>query len=118
MSSVTSHPPQTDAAGIVTSWLPVTSAWPVIAECATGGIYTQQGGVGAVAIADDPYFGLNINSSLTCLPPFATLWWGESASVPVLTHTSLGPLVCPGGYTPASTKVINAQSTFVACCPS
>jgi hypothetical protein len=116
MTSVVSHAPETNE-GIVTSWIPITSAWPVVAECATGGIYSQIGPEG-VAIADDPYYGININRSLTCLPPAATLWWDQSTTFPLLTHTSLGPFVCPGDYTTATTSVVNNSSTFVGCCPS
>ncbi|KAH8800708.1 hypothetical protein F5884DRAFT_713698 [Xylogone sp. PMI_703] len=117
MTSVASHPPETNG-GIVTSWLPLTSAWPSIAECATGGIYSQIGVNGALAIADDPFYGISIDGSLTCLPPFATSWWDQSILTPLLTRTSLGPVVCPGGYTTATTSVVNDLSTFVGCCPS
>jgi hypothetical protein len=116
MTSVASHPPETNG-GIVTSWLPLTSTWPSVAECATGGIYSQIGANGAMAIADDPFYGISINRSLTCLPPFATLWWSQSITIPLLTHTSLGPFVCPGGYTTATASVVNDISTFVGCCP-
>jgi hypothetical protein len=116
MTSVV-HPPETNG-GIVTSWLPITSAWPSIPECATGGIYSQLGGNGALAIADDPYYGISIDTALTCLPPVATSWWDQSSATPLLTHISLGPIVCPGGYTTATTSAVNDISTFIACCPS
>ncbi|PMD59208.1 uncharacterized protein K444DRAFT_664331 [Hyaloscypha bicolor E] len=117
MTSVAVHPPETNG-GIVTSWLPLTSTWPSVAECATGGIYSQMGANGALAIAYDPYYGMSIDRSLTCLPPFATAWWSQSTTTPLLTHTSLGPFVCPGGYTTATSSVVNDISTFVGCCPS
>lgn len=117
MTSVVTHPPETNG-GLVTSWLPITSAWPSIAECATGGIYSQIGSNGALAIADDPYYGVSIDTSLTCLPPVATSWWSQTTATPLLTRISLGPIVCPGGYTTAITSAVNDISTFVACCPS
>jgi hypothetical protein len=117
MTSVAAHPPETNG-GIVTSWLPLTSAWPSVAECATGGIYSQIGANGALAIAYDPYYGMSIDRSLTCLPPFATAWWSQTTTTPLLTHTSLGPFVCPGGYTTATSSVVDDISTFVGCCPS
>jgi hypothetical protein len=117
MTTVAAHPPETNG-GIVTSWLPLTSAWPSVAECVTGGIYSQIGANGALAIAYDPYYGMSIDRSLTCLPPFATAWWSQTTTTPLLTHTSLGPFVCPGGYTTATSSVVNDISTFVGCCPS
>lgn len=116
MTSVVSHPPETNE-GIVTSWLPLTSAWPSVSQCATGGIYSQLGESG-VPIAYDPFFGVSLEPSITCLPPAATSWWSESTGIPLLTHVSIGPVVCPGGYTTATTSVVNNSSTFVACCPS
>ncbi len=116
-SIFSSHPPETNS-DIVTSWLPITSAWPAVPECQTGGIYSQIGDNGALQIAYDPFFGISVEPSLTCLPPFATLWWSESTTVPLFTKTSLGPLVCPEAYSTAYSSTLNAQSTFVACCPS
>ncbi len=117
-STFSTHPPETNS-DIVTSWLPVTSAWPIVPECQTGGIYSQSSSnVGAIHIAYDPFYGIIIDKPLTCLPPYATLWWGESTATPLFTKTSLGPLVCPVAYTTAYSSTINAQSTYIACCPS
>jgi hypothetical protein len=59
--------------GIVTSWLPITSAWPSVAACQTivwnNAVYTQYNDV------DDPGYGISVDNALTCLPPVATQWW-------------------------------------------
>jgi hypothetical protein len=113
MTTIT-HPPETNN-GVVTSWLPVTTAWPSIQQCSTD-IYSQLGG--GVALAFDPYYGRFINTQITCLPPAATLWWSRVLQTPAQTITGLGPLECPQLYTTGTTSVINPMSTFVACCPS
>ena len=110
MTTVT-HPAETNN-GVVTSWLPLPTAWPSVQPCSTD-IYSQVGG--GLALAFDPWYGKEIDTRLTCLPPAATLWWSQS---PGQTVTSLGPLACPELYTTGTTSVINSQSTFIACCPS
>ena len=114
MTTIT-HPPETNF-GVVTSWLPVPTAWPSVEQCSSA-IYSQYGS-GGVAIAFDPYYGLNIDQELTCLPPDVTSWWDQKTQTPVQTVTSLGPLVCPGLYTTALSSALNSLSTFIACCPS
>jgi hypothetical protein len=111
MTTIT-HPPETNL-GVVTSWMPLITPGPSIQSCSQA-IYTQAGQAG-VAIGFDPYFGLSINTKLTCLPQAVTLWWQQTESQ---TVTSLGPLVCPALYTQASSSVIDSSSTFIACCPS
>ncbi|RDW60259.1 hypothetical protein BP5796_11865 [Coleophoma crateriformis] len=115
----TTHPPETNS-GVVTSWLPVTTAWPSVSQCSSE-IYSQipfGTNGGALAIAFDPYYAQSIDSRITCLPPAATLWWDQTQQIPAQTVTSLGPFVCPGLYTTASTSNVNGLSTFIACCPS
>jgi hypothetical protein len=111
MTTVT-HPPETND-GVVTSWLPLPTAWPSVQPCSTD-IYSESGG-GGLARAFDPFYGKSIDTQITCLPPAATLWWSQSTGQ---TVTSLGPLACPELYTTATTSVVNSLSTFVACCPS
>lgn len=117
ISTNVTRPAETNG-GVVTSWLPVTSAWPSVEPCSAA-IYSQVGNIiGLAAIAFDPFFGENINTELTCLPPFATSWWDQQQQTPAQTVTSLGPLVCPGLYTTATSSILNSMSTFIACCPT
>jgi hypothetical protein len=108
------HLPETNN-GVVTSWLPVTTALPSIQQCSTA-IYSQIGG--GVALAFDPWYGKFINTQITCLPPAATLWWSQDLQSLSFTVTSLGPFECPQLYTTATTSALDSMSTFVACCPS
>jgi hypothetical protein len=67
------------------------------------------------AVALDPYYGESINAILTCHPQAVTLW--EQQEPGYNTITDLGPLNCPALYTTASTSIVNALTTYVACCP-
>jgi len=76
------------------------------------------GGVGALAIGFDPYFGSNIEVN-TCLPPVATLWWNQVHPSLASTVSSLGPFSeCPDQYTTATTSAYDDINTLLACCPS
>lgn len=112
MTSVASYPPVTNA-GIVTSWLPITTAWPSSAACST----LVWEGYPPYQVIYDPGYGISVDLSLKCLPPAATTWWEQDHSNLGTTSFSLGPIVCPQAYTTASTSVQDS-STFVACCPS
>jgi hypothetical protein len=111
--STATHPAETNAAGVVTSWLPVTTAWPSQAGCEQA-IYSQPG-VGGKAIVFDPFFAEDISAGLTCLPPAATLWWHQSDTK---TTYSLGPLACPEAYSTGGTGLVSAGSTMIVCCPT
>jgi hypothetical protein len=82
------HAPEING-GIVTSWLPVTSAWPSIEECATA-IYSQLN-VGEVAIPYGPFYGSFINRSLECYPKAVSIWWNQGETSALRTIQSLGP---------------------------
>lgn len=112
MASV-SYPPST-LSGTVTSWLPITSAWPSVAECQT--LVWQNPEATQFEDIDDPGYGIDVNSDLTCLPPVATQWWEQTQGA--VTTYSLGPLVCPEAYFTANTSTNGPSSTWVACCPS
>ncbi|KAF4625604.1 hypothetical protein G7Y89_g12561 [Cudoniella acicularis] len=111
-AAFSSRPPNT-VSGVVTSWLPITTEWPILTACATA--YVTNGGV---AVLYDPSLGVSNTPLLKCLPPEATLWWEQGIQTPLLTVTSLGPLVCPGAYTTATQIEINSLTTEIACCPS
>jgi hypothetical protein len=101
--------------GVVTSWLPISSAWPSVAACQTivwnNPEYTQYNDI------DDPGYGISVDNALTCLPPIATQWWRSQPNNGVTT-LSLGPIVCPSAYFTASTSTQATGSTWIACCPS
>lgn len=118
----TTHAPETNF-GTVTSWLPLTTAFPYQSGCSSAlwarvGYTSSQFGD---AVAFDPGYGITVDPELICMPSQATLWW-ETETAPtvdeVATLYSIGPVVCPEAHTTAGTSVVNADSTFVACCPS
>ncbi|KAH7140021.1 hypothetical protein B0J13DRAFT_558795 [Dactylonectria estremocensis] len=114
---VTTHPPEENGS-LVTSWLPMSTAWPSSSGC---GDYWWKVVESTVA-AWDPGYGLSVDTDLTCQPPQLTAWWNADMSVDVAeTQMSIGPVVCPEAYTTANTqvRVVNGESrTLVACCPS
>src|SRR5215469_1064971 len=107
-STVSSRPPETNA-GITTSWLPMSTAWPSTPGCESSiWIY------GPWLAAWDPGYGRYVQSDLQCLPSQVTTWWESVNSV---TQYSLGPIVCPVAYSTATMSVNAEGSTFVGCCP-
>jgi hypothetical protein len=119
MALATSYPAVTAGASavIVTSWLPVTTAWSAPTACAS---IIWEGYPPNLAL-NDPGYGIYVDPSVTCLPPAATTWWEQGHSSygtgAGTTTFSIGPIVCPQAYTTATTSVYDS-STFVACCPS
>src|SRR2546421_477232 len=112
MTTVVSYPP-VSVSGTVTSWLPITSAYPAQPACSTlvwEGYPPYQG-------INDPGYGIYVDGALRCLPPAATIWWEQNHPPSGITTFSLGPIICPEAYTTALTSVQDS-STFVACCPS
>ncbi|KAF4632821.1 hypothetical protein G7Y89_g5302 [Cudoniella acicularis] len=103
--------------GVVTKWIPLTTTNPPAsqAQCSSA-IYFQPGNPYSL-IAFDPYYGLDIDTKVTCLQTEMTQWWEQYADG---SHTvvNLGPFSCPGGYTTATASTINSASTFVGCCPN
>jgi len=111
------HPPETNL-GIVTSWLPLTTAYPSQSGCSAD-IYARWGITsGYNAVAFDPDYGISVNTSVSCLPVQATTWW-EQLGLQDTTSTviSLGPVVCPAQYTTIGTSLVGVGSTLVVCCP-
>lgn len=113
LSKASQHPPKMSF-GTVTSWLTITSAWPMQAGCSSAlwNVWST------AIVAFDPGYGLGVDSLFSCLPPAATTWWEQSHTSYSGTTFRLGPLVCPQAYTTASTSKQDETSTFIACCPS
>ena len=99
---------------VVTSWIPVESAFPARPEC-TDKLwnYAQD-----IIAGWDPGYGVSANLDVTCHPKAVTTWWLQERLGPnTETVVSLGPVTCPEDYTTAATRVEDASSTLVACCP-
>ncbi|PYI23511.1 hypothetical protein BO99DRAFT_439794 [Aspergillus violaceofuscus CBS 115571] len=113
--SITSYPAKTNS-GTVTSYLPLTTAWPSSSGCAS--IYRLNG---PSLVAWDPGYGLDVNSDVVCDAPEVTTWWEQGllengGTLP--TRVSLGPFTCPEAFSTMKSSVKDAFSTLEMCCPS
>ncbi|ERF75040.1 hypothetical protein EPUS_04822 [Endocarpon pusillum Z07020] len=103
--------------GTTTSWLPLITAPPTDSRCSSH-LYSPDGAHHTL-VACDPH--LEAVANITCLPREAVEWYTQNnlpygATTGVVT--SLGPMICPDGYTTASTSKKDRSSTMVFCCPS
>lgn len=96
--------------GVVTSWIPLSTAWPSSSGCADS---FRLDGLSLMAF--DPGYSLNVNPSVTCEPPEVTTWWeqgllggGDSSGH---TAVSIGPLVCPESFL---SRIIQARLSGVS----
>ncbi|KAI1104752.1 hypothetical protein F4804DRAFT_176767 [Jackrogersella minutella] len=100
--------------GVVTSWIPITTAYPHQAGCEN----FLWKFVPTVIAAWDPGYGLSVNPEATCLPKPVTTWWLQDRLGPTTeTILSIGPITCPEDYYTATASAKDSSSTFVACCP-
>ncbi|KAI1408462.1 hypothetical protein F5Y13DRAFT_172512 [Hypoxylon sp. FL1857] len=100
--------------GVVTSWIPITTAYPHQPGCDT---YLWKY-VPSVIAAWDPGYGISVKTGATCLPKPVTTWWLQDRFGPIQdTVLSIGPVTCPQDYYTATASAKDASSTLVACCP-
>ncbi|KAI1211679.1 uncharacterized protein F4807DRAFT_458574 [Annulohypoxylon truncatum] len=105
--------PETNT-GTVTSWIPISTAYPHQAGCDE---YFWQYVTDTIA-AWDPGYGISVRTDATCLPKPVTTWWLQDRFGPIKeTILSIGPVTCPQDYYTATASAKDASSTFVACCP-
>ena len=76
-----------DPPSVVTSWLPVTTAWSAPSICSSLILNSN---------INDPQYGISLDPSLRCLSPPATTWWEQDWSSNSLTTISLANYL-PGG---------------------
>ncbi|KAE9372893.1 hypothetical protein N431DRAFT_376178 [Stipitochalara longipes BDJ] len=110
---MSNYPPETHN-GIVTSWVPLTSAYPSSSGCET----LWWSVVVSTLAVWDPGYGLSVDSNVHCVPQPVTSWWNQDRlGQNSLTQLSIGPITCPVDYTTVATSIVDQTSTFVACCP-
>lgn len=110
----TQYPPETHG-GVVTSWLPITTAYPTQKGCDQS-FWSY---VPTVIAGWDPGYGISVDPNLSCLPEAATGWWDqERLGRNTETRYSVGPITCPEAFTTATASAQDATSTLIACCPS
>ncbi|KAH6662537.1 hypothetical protein B0J14DRAFT_285591 [Halenospora varia] len=112
-----SHPPDI-VSGTITSYIPLTTTWPAVTECFENLLSATYNDGTASLMAFDPWVGQYLDKTDFCLPPQATSSYNQFASLPVLTETDIGPIVCPELFYTATSEVLDAQTTGVICCPS
>ncbi|KAF7923509.1 hypothetical protein EAE99_006768 [Botrytis elliptica] len=113
MSTPTSRYPAAEGtAGVVTTWLPLTTVYPNVPSCKTE-LYSPNNLTQIYAY--DPNQNA-ITFATKCWPSEARSWWNQDTSATAIT--SLGPFLCPEAYTVAVTTVVKSGSTLSGCCPS
>lgn len=113
--SSTLYPAETTD-GTVTSFIPLTTAWPSSSGCAS--IFRLNG---PSLVAYDPGYGLDIDTDVMCAPPAVTTWWEQGhlfGGGSRHTAVSIGPLTCPEDFTTATSSIRDGSSTLAMCCPS
>ncbi|KAF7961122.1 hypothetical protein EAE96_000789 [Botrytis aclada] len=105
---------QTSSATI-TTWLPLSTAWPSTAACSSL-VYVGSGKDAAKVFGWDPLYQAVLDTgSPRCFADEMASWWLEPSSVTI----SLGPTFnCPAAYSTVATSVHSAGLTQVFCCPT
>lgn len=112
--STTIYPAETSD-GTVTSFIPLTTTWTPSAGCETK--YRLDG---PSLMAFDPGYGLDVETGVICDPPAMTTWWEQGllgGGGLYETAVSIGPLVCPSGWTTVAESTKDTTSTAAMCCP-
>jgi hypothetical protein len=103
--------------GTTTSWISLITAPPIDTRCSNH-LYSPDDTYHTL-VAFDPH--LEAISNITCLPREAAEWYTQKIlpfGATTGTVTSLGPMICPKGYTTASQSRKDVTSTMIFCCPS
>ncbi|KAF7953883.1 uncharacterized protein EAE97_001282 [Botrytis byssoidea] len=105
---------QTSSATI-TTWLPLSTAWPSTAACSSL-VYVGSGKDAGKVFGWDPLYQAVLDTgSPRCFADEMASWWLEPSSVTI----SLGPTFnCPAAYSTVATSVHSAGVTQVFCCPT
>ncbi|KAL4745270.1 hypothetical protein BDW72DRAFT_61896 [Aspergillus terricola var. indicus] len=112
--SATLYPAETNG-DEVTSFIPLTTAWPSSSGCAS---YFRLNGPSLMAF--DPGYGLEINTDVRCCPPAVTTWWNQGllgGGYEDHTAVSIGPMTCPEDWSTVVSSVRDHSSTLAMCCP-
>lgn len=106
------------SSGTTTTYIPLSTAYPAQAGCSSLFVNPAVDG-GDELFAFDPSYAAH-NDGPACMPPRATLWWGQDTATDLTTRTELGgyKMVCPEAYKTVAMSVLDKSSTRVGCCPS
>ncbi|KAF7852540.1 hypothetical protein EAF04_010941 [Stromatinia cepivora] len=103
------------SSGTITTWLPLSTAWPSTAACSSL-VYVGSGKDAGKVFGWDPLYQAVLDTgSPRCFADEMASWWLEPSSVTI----SLGPTFnCPAAYSTVATSVHSAGVTQVFCCPT
>jgi hypothetical protein len=110
--------------GTVTSYLPLTTAWPSYSGCASQIIDNDPGTTVTALFVNDPKYANVVAGAPTCLPPEVSSWWYQSEidsgqQRPTVTLLGGYDFTCPEFYsTVYSSTAANLLTTAIGCCPS
>lgn len=105
----------TDSGGAVTSFLALTTTFTVPSSCSN--LFKDEG---PSIVAFDPSWGLDIRPQDVCQPRAVTTWWNQGnlgTGGNDRTAVSLGPLLCPQGFSTVASWASDSSSTQAMCCP-
>ncbi|KAB8304943.1 hypothetical protein EYC80_004260 [Monilinia laxa] len=99
----------------VTTWLPLSTAWPSTAACSSL-VYVGTGKDAGKIFGWDPLYQAVLDTgSPRCFAEEMVTWWFQPSSAVI----SLGPTFhCPAAYSTVATSVHSAGVTQVFCCPT
>ncbi|APA06889.1 predicted protein [Sclerotinia sclerotiorum 1980 UF-70] len=113
MATPTSRYPAAEgSAGVVTTWLPLTTVYPIVPRCKNE--FYSPSNLTQIYAFDPNQNALTFSTK--CWPSEARSWWNQETDATAIT--SLGPFLCPEAYTAVVTQVVNPGSTLTGCCPS
>ncbi|KAF7877525.1 hypothetical protein EAF04_001202 [Stromatinia cepivora] len=113
MATPTSRYPAAEgSAGVVTTWLPLTTVYPIVPSCKNE--FYSPNNLTQIYAYDPNQNALTFSTK--CWPSEARSWWNQETDA--IAITSLGPFLCPEAYTAVVTSVVNPGSTLTGCCPS
>lgn len=108
-----------ETTGTITStWVPLTTTFSAPASCSN--LFREVGDVGGgTFMAYDPGYS-TLNTSYTCNPSAAAIWWAQYTGTLTTdtTRIGIGPMVCPQSWSVVQTSIVDSSSTFSMCCPS
>lgn len=109
--------------GTVTSFIPLTTAWPTHSGCSS--VFFQHEFGNPVRESNPVVFdpGLQVVANISgnpvdCLPVEVIDWWLQADYSLTSTVLSIGPMTCPDGYGTSASSKVDQITAFIACCPS
>ncbi|KPI36168.1 uncharacterized protein AB675_8859 [Cyphellophora attinorum] len=106
-------------AGIVTTWVPLSTTYSPTQACRTSFRGVYDGGSNDGLNAFDPNYS-TLDSSYSCMPAAASVWWDQPVASDQTATTTLGigPIVCPESWHVVQTSTKDVTSIFSMCCPT